>query len=173
MTQKMKFYSVRNYYNNTRKNYQINKPQVQAQQFRLRENRLLKPAPKIEKIEIEKVEHLEEDHFRLTKKSMKAGIHGPESVGPKRNSKSQSGSGPSKFWKSRSNSDRPGCTWIPWWSWRERRKRKWTEKKFQKFKKQMFKYSTKITIFSVRHPVLPGPSASSDRPGRLWTIIRA
>ena len=82
----MKFYSVRNYYNNTRKKYQINKPQVQAQQFRLRENRLLKPAPKIEKIEIEKVEHLEEDHFRLTKKSMKAGIHGPESVGPGRHS---------------------------------------------------------------------------------------
>ena len=75
MTQRMTFCSVRNYYNNTRKNYQINKPQVQAQQFRLRENRLLKPAPKIEKIEIEKVEHLEEDHFRLTKKSMKAGIH--------------------------------------------------------------------------------------------------
>ena len=75
MTQKIPFYLVRNYYNNTRKNYQINKPQVQAQQFRLRENRLLKPAPKIEKIEIEKVEHLEEDHFRLTKKSMKAGIH--------------------------------------------------------------------------------------------------
>ena len=86
MTQKIKFYLVRNYYNNTRKNYQINKPQVQAQQFRLRENRLLKPAPKIEKIEIEKVEHLEEDHFRLTKKSMKAGIHWPESVAPGQNS---------------------------------------------------------------------------------------
>ena len=68
---------VRNYYNNTRKNYQINKPQVQARRFRLRVNRLPKPAPKIEKIEIEKVEHLGEDQFRLTKKSMKAGIHGP------------------------------------------------------------------------------------------------
>ena len=65
---------VRNYYNNTRKNYQISKPQVQAQQFRHRENRLLKLG-KTEKIEIEKVEHLEEDRFQLTKKSMKAGIH--------------------------------------------------------------------------------------------------
>ena len=123
MTQKIKFYLVRNYYNNTRKNYQINKPQVQAQQFRLRENRLLKPAPKIEKIEIEKVEHLEEDHFRLTKKSMKAGIHGPESVGPGRNSKSQSGSRPSKFCKSRSNSG----TWLfvdPWMKLKRKKEKK-------------------------------------------------
>ena len=60
-------YLVRNCYNNTRKSYQINKPQVQAQPFRLPVKQLLK----LEKIEIEKVEHLDEDQSQLTKKSMK------------------------------------------------------------------------------------------------------
>ena len=59
---------VRNCYNNTRKNYPINKPQVLAQRFQLRVNRLLK-LEKIEVEKIEKIEHLDEGRFRLMKKS--------------------------------------------------------------------------------------------------------
>ena len=80
-------------------------------------------------------------------------------------------SGSTRFWKSRPNSDwpvsGPGSPWIPECRWRERRKRKWTEKEFKKFKKQMFKYSTKITVFQVG---IFGPSVSLDRYCVHWWI---